>query len=172
MRENDMKSNFLRNTAIAALACLGMVSAHAANIVIDPVTGTSDYFEWSNGVGAADTTFSITLGQASSFNVQVDDRFIPGDEFALRLDGALMPWSSSGYVGSYFQGIVNGVALTAGSHVFSFDVTVAAPGYLAGAGFASFSPVSAVPEPETAALLLAGLGVIGALQRRRQSAAR
>ena len=38
---------------------------------------------------------------------------------------------------------------------------------LARGGFALTSPVAAVPEPETYALLLAGLGLIGMAARRR-----
>jgi len=72
---------------------------------------------------------------------------------------------SSSYLGSLF--------LEAGLHEFSFDIS--RPGTLFGRspyfvidGVSVTEQVSAVPEPETYAMLLAGLGLLGFLARRRK----
>ncbi|WPB58575.1 FxDxF family PEP-CTERM protein [Xylophilus sp. GOD-11R] len=51
-------------------------------------------------------------------------------------------------------------------------LTISLYGYSEGAGQVVLSTVSAVPEPETYAMLLAGMGLIGAIARRRSIAKR
>lgn len=156
-----------------ALALLTTFSANAAVTPIDPSTGLTTTFNWSNGIAAADDTFTISLDAPASFGVTVSDAFVAGDEFALQLDGESIAWSSVATVGGYFTGYANNLLLGAGSHVFSLLVTVGAPGFTDGTGNISFTPLaSAVPEPETAAMLLAGLGLIGVMSRRKAARTR
>ncbi|WP_296509174.1 PEP-CTERM sorting domain-containing protein [Rhodoferax sp.] len=70
-----------------------------------------------------------------------------------------------------------GVKLNAGSNSIAFAYTPAGSDNRGGQSFGdeswkvSTATVTAVPEPETYAMLLAGLGVMGAIARRRKQAA-
>ena len=54
--------------------------------------------------------------------------------------------------------------LSAGKHTFTIELTALAPGWTNGGAAATFSALTpAVPEPEPYAMVLAGLGVAGAI---------
>lgn len=150
------------------MSVLFAVSAEAAVTVI-PAAGLSTTFSWSSGIGMADDSFSVAVAGPSSIAVTLTDGYVPGDEFALKLDGNLITWDSAGYVGGYFQGVANSVALSTGTHQFDIFLTALAPGYTAGGAYASFGAVTAVPEAETYAMLLAGFSLLGALSRRKKN---
>ena len=86
------------------------------------------------------------------------------------------------------DGLTTGVNAAAPSYFYTFAISSSDNSYVLsynGTGTSSFSwlttpstgggltvgpTVSAVPEPETYAMLLAGMGVVGAMARRRKSA--
>lgn len=152
------------------MSVLFAVSAEAAVTVI-PATGLSTTFSWSSGIGMANDSFSIAVAGPSSIGVTLTDCCVPGDEFALKLDGNVITWDSAGYVGGYFTGIANNVSLAAGSHTFDIFLTALAPGYTAGGAYANFGAVTAVPEAETYAMLVAGFSLLGVLSRRKKKQA-
>ncbi|MEO7107014.1 MAG: PEP-CTERM sorting domain-containing protein [Rhodoferax sp.] len=79
-------------------------------------------------------------------------------------------WGYSGYsvAGNAFTGSeFNGVLQLQGSFT-SMNIAIGQPEYWHGFNVGSAS-VSAVPEPETYAMMLAGLGLMGAIARRRKS---
>lgn len=155
---------------VAGIALAGLSVLNAQAQVAVPHEGLTSSFEWHSGVGPADTSFSLTVDGPSAISVTLRDDFIPGDEFALLLDGNTVDWSTAGNVGGYFEGVAKGLYLTAGSHLFEIAVTTAAPGFTDGAAWATFSAVSAVPEPATYGMLAAGLAVVGFMGRRRKQA--
>ncbi len=107
------------------------------------------------GLGAGTYDFSGTL---SGSYVSFTSVTLNGQAWTVTPNGGFS-FASIEYSGSGpFQLIVDGVKLTAPKKFTS--------GYT-GTIFA----VSAVPEPETYAMLLAGLGVMGAIARRRKQAA-
>lgn len=57
--------------------------------------------------------------------------------------------------------------LAAGSYTFSYVADVEAHGAFSSRLVSSIAPTAPVPEPQTYAMLLAGLGIVGVMARRR-----
>jgi len=138
------------------------------------------------GAGATNIAFksNISFGVASSgtysFRAGVDF----GNGGAVFLDGHAVAlntsdmWWAQDYVNtnSVFQ--VSGKTLSAGNHTLTiYGLEACCDGgqqvqyAVNGGAFQSFSAntlTAAVPEPETYAMMLGGLGLVGAIARRRQ----
>lgn len=146
----------------------------------------------STGALANDVNNNITgLGGTTFFGALHTDSFDFVDIFTFTVPGSVIANTSLITIGSGFQNIdfvsadLNGIPLTLspngfletgslGDHSFSGPLVLTVIGHSAAAGgtFASYSGtmnVSLVPEPETYAMLLAGLGVMGLWSRRRKS---
>ena len=157
--------------ALAAAITILALPTQAAVYTVDPSAGLHQWFSWDKGLGEVNDSFEVTAAGASTINVMLDDCCVPGDEFALKLDGSVVSWTTSGYVSGLYEGVANQVLLSAGKHTFTIDVTALAPDWKSGRAAATFSGLTpAVPEPESYALMLAGLGVAGLMLKRRRAA--
>lgn len=163
----------------------------AGSLTVDPTVGWSGEFAWADGLGQIDAiggsagydAWSITLSTPGWLSVLAKDEQVAGDEFALYVDGALVPWASEFLDGSnYYNGEVNSLYLSSGTHELTLHVTKLAvgPGFIPypdGRGFASLSRVTPaagahMPEPVTMVASLTGLvGLAGYLRKRRQASA-
>ncbi len=159
---------FKKALTVSLLAASFLSTSAFADVTNVAPSGGSYYFSWSSGLGFANDTFQIAAPGASTVNLKVDDCCVPGDTFAYWLDGIKQTWSSEGFSSSLYTASANNVFLSAGSHEFKIEVTGLAPGYTSGGASINFSPLTPVPEPETYAMLLAGLGLIGGIARRRK----
>ncbi len=109
--------------------------------------------------GGATDTYSFSLSGAPSFNLSTSFAalFAPAYVSSITVTG-----------GSFSQSVTptldtaSFTGLTAGNYTISFATTTAGFGSLIGTVTAT-----PVPEAETLALALAGLGVVGMLRRRR-----
>lgn len=147
---------------LVLVAALGICSATApssqASIVVNPLLGWSSYFYWDDGLGQIDdiydqalnltgeNTWSITLLVPSLLSISVHDDFVAGDQFGLLVAGNPIAWdtsSATGYLGTYFLAS-KVLALAAGTHILSIDVTTLAPNFIDGAGWIDIS--SARPQ--------------------------
>jgi hypothetical protein len=116
---------------------------YSYSFTLDSSTGLSDVFGSLRFADPVDLTISLAGGASFSSSVTV---------------------SGSPYIPQAFSFD----ALTDGNYVISF--TGLSTSSFSSFGGGSIQAVTAVPEPESMAMLLAGLGVAGTLLRRRKAA--
>lgn len=181
--------------AIVGLAPLHAV--HAAPVIFQDLTPTgilpspsSITRSFSSGSGAGNITFEIqgylSLDGSNcctdTFSLYNDSDLLFQGTFNLGGGGTDIVFADpngatySAVNFGYFNGGLLNVSIpvnfTAGNHVLTFDYAGGAQG-LGDEGWGlnsvTVEGVSAVPEPETYAMLLAGLGMIGFMARRRKN---
>lgn len=119
---------------------------------------------WSGALGADTLTITLpTTSLVSSIVLQADNN----DDYGISYKGTDGLWHALTTISPHRSwGMDMGNASFAGVTATAFAITA-----VGGDGFYSVSEFQAmgapVPEPETYALLLAGLGVVGLLSRRR-----
>ena len=187
-------NNFKIAAALAALlASLGQAQAAVTDTVQSPtgffvpsdaLKSSSPYYrgksgDWGwthNAIGGTITTASLNI---SAYDVD----FSQGERDEIfALDGAT--WVSLGFLAgannafafsnfvlgaNFFDDIATGLQV-------KMDIDTTGAGWFVSLAKSSLStdgsplppPVPGIPEPETYALMLAGLGVVGAMARRRQ----
>jgi hypothetical protein len=154
----------LKTIAAAAAVALASLSSQAASWD----WGSHGALELGGNTvtGAIFDTFEFDLGTASNVSSGVMSfGNIVGGAYSLYSVGAdgVLGGGDDVFKGAWGFGTVNAVSLSAGSYYYSV---------LGGAvGSASYSIASAaapVPEPETYALLAAGLGIVGFVASRRR----
>ena len=130
---------------------------------------------------------AFSAAAASSF-AATETVTYTGPDTVLGMTGSLFDIGGS-LSNVLLDGLTTGVNAVAPSYFYTFTVAGSDNSYVlsyTGTGTSSFSwlttpstggggltvgpTVSAVPEPETYAMLLAGMGVVGAMARRRKSA--
>ena len=162
--------------AVAATLATGASTALAATSTLTFIGNTASF--GSNVSGSFSDTYNFSLSEDSFAGVSATSvalKFTGFDvgaitSFAAMLDGNALTSTTSSFAGVGFTGLVSllagGKTLASGSH--ALVVSGFAPD---GASYGGNVTISPVPEPETYAMLLAGLGLIGAIARRRNGKA-
>lgn len=156
--------NLIKLLAVAAPLALSL-NANAANFIV--------------GSATAGSTYTNPYNFSGSFN---DGTFLTDTlQFSLAADAAVTAFSDApGAVinflampGFVFNPPAGGSPLTqnllAGSYQVVFKSAIGSTGSFTGGITVAGAPVAAVPEPETYALMLAGLALVGFSARRRQA---
>ncbi len=156
----------LKKSMIAAAIGMAALQANAMSVSVSTFGGEHDEIEVATAAvkGSFADIYSFTLSTAVDlvgglFNTSVGAQSVPTATFGLFSVGSVTPM----YTGSFSSGI--SATLAAGDY---FYLVTGASGAKGGA-YALTSTVSPVPEPETYALFLAGLGAVGFLTARRRS---
>lgn len=181
--------------ACAAALCLGLPaqaatvtgSASSANVLqggsatltvtldlSDPVSllGLSFAATWATGALSTGTaTVQVFGGSLSSFTAQFLPEFTvaDGDDRHLGISVLTLPPAPVSLPAGVSTITFSVTGLTLGSHDVQYSLALADDGFndIAAADFTGNVTVSAVPEPSPAAMLLAGVAVLGLLSRRK-----
>jgi hypothetical protein len=186
----------IRQTLVAALiAGAGFASANAATLTadgswssfdVDSFSSLSGGVEWIDNTSGAPLSFDFTIADGQHRLLTVVDAGFAGDTFTVYSGGSLLGSTSSVPVASYDPLAVG---------ITDFDTALADPAFsrgqfLLGAGSYQVTgslaqsllldgqplnatlggirlSVAAIPEPDSLALLLAGLGLMAVVARRR-----
>lgn len=180
-----MKLNAIFRKSVVALAlagACGMASATVSGVpVLESVYGSSGQsFDlgtlanyslwglWHAGIGGSVIdTISFTLTDAASFSLSYGSMFFSGmsdiTNASIMLDGNTLASLSGANTPDFFG---TELQLGAGSHSLSISNAGA---LMFGGSYQLQMAVSPVPEPESWALMLGGLGLLGAVARRRSA---
>jgi hypothetical protein len=110
-------------------------------------------------------TYSFTLGTASTVAFDIYDGADSSNAIAILLDGSTVK-SHIGSISDFDHFNVGSYSLATGNHTLSF---VSAQGTYYLDNFTVNVTAAPVPEPETYAMMLAGLGALGFMARRRRA---
>ena len=156
----------LSSLALAIGLALGSASAFAEVSGLDLSDGTAG-FENTPPSGMFSDIYTFTLGTPFSFSSSITSVANGSKNLnftSITLTGTPMPLSFTQALGDPFElwTLSTGV-LAAGSYA----ITLSGTNSVSPASYGGNVSVSAVPEPETYALMFAGIGVIGFVAARR-----
>ena len=152
-----------------ALAAIGTVAIADTYTAVTPLTNQVEQHTFSHGAGAFFDSFNFTIGTPGTLSASAVSINLANLLNITGLNGTL--WDNHHPNGLNIFGTFSGNNITASfsnlaAGNYHIDFTGNATGALGGSYLAAVS-VAAVPEPETFAMLLAGLGLMGTVARRR-----
>jgi PEP-CTERM motif len=160
---------FSRGAAAALL--LASAGAHAADLGVLNLSTGSNFFGNTPVAGSFSDTLTFTLGTASFANASITSVVNGGQDVdftSIVLTGPSGPFTLTSVSGDPVEVWATpgtGFNLAAGTYTLTLSGNNSA-----GIGsYAGNLAVSPVPEPQSLALALAGLGAMGFLMRRRRS---
>jgi len=169
----------LKSVAIAAALVGASLSASAATTNLGTVSTSvpTSFGGYASGSISDIFTFSLPANSGSGYSVVNFPLSTSAGTFNLLLSGLALFSNADGIVGNTDDSYVTSATGNSNALSFSFANTPAGNYYLQVFGVTKGSlgglytgaiSVTPVPEPETFAMLLAGLGVMGAIARRRK----
>jgi len=169
----------LKSVAIAAAFVGVSLSASAATTNLGAVSASvpTSFGGFASGSFSDIFTFSLPANSGSGYSVVNFPLTIPSGTFNVLLTGLGLFSNPDGIVGNTDDSYVTAASGNSNALSFSFANTPAGNYYLQVFGVTTGSlggiytgaiSITPVPEPETFAMLLAGLGVMGAIARRRK----
>lgn len=150
----------------------GGAGVSANNTAWKGVTTSGNYFAFLQVVSSISQTFSS--GSLSNYSFSFDSALRPGYQSGqtvqVSLDGQLLGTVAS-MTTAWITTTFSATNVAAGTHTLSFSGTA---DYLQFGDTSAFidnirMTVTPVPEPETYAMMLAGLGLLGCMARRKKN---
>jgi len=147
---------------------IGGVSVDVINGSYGAISGNSIDMLGTPGPGSLSQGVATIAGHDYTVSFDLSANGVGGDSKALTVTVGTAPaFNFVGDMNHHVTETFNYHATTTGTTLLTF--TSAASGY-SGAVIDNVSVTAAVPEPETYAMLLAGLGMVGFIARRKRSA--
>jgi len=153
----------LKPLVIASLVALTSLSSHAANI--NQNWGVLDFESTgkvSKSMGSFLDTYTFTLGGESVVDATFLSKGINFGSYSLFDETGTISLFGTSFGGQFSN--ANTWSLDAGTYIFAIGGKAGSA-----ASYSLAASTTPVPEPETYAMLLAGLGIIGFVARRRRS---
>ncbi|HRD34525.1 MAG TPA: FxDxF family PEP-CTERM protein [Rhodocyclaceae bacterium] len=159
----------LTKTAAAVTLSLGLGLASSANAAIDLDFGTvavgSQFNGLVNVLGAFQDTFRFSVATPLISSGSITNVKLTGFYDIADLSYSLFTQAGTPIIENIGAGITTGGPLAVGNYYFTVTGTGTGIG---GAGAYAYAVGTApIPEPEAYAMMLAGLGIVGAMARRR-----
>jgi len=161
--------NFKSTLIAAAVAVASMGASAATTLDLQPDGFGSFSAQFQGFASGAEFTFTANLGDSLDL-LSVTSNYLPGTNpsgfkiSAVWLDGVSVGVNDP-QPGQFDNWSYSISSLTAGVHT----IKVIGTSFDSAASFNGNVQITPVPEPETYALMLAGLGAVGFVARRRRS---
>jgi|SoiMethySBSTD1v2_1073268.scaffolds.fasta_scaffold345927_2 hypothetical protein len=181
-----MIQTFLKLTAVAAMLAGASVGANAATTNLGTVSFTEST-TFSGVVQGSGTsindifTFNLEQGNTAS-GYSVISVFSPEEKWNVELSTITLRSNADGIVGNADDHLLASAIWNQGNNSkealsFSYGLPINGPAYIQITGVTGSDgsigvysgAIAAIPEPETYAMVLAGLGLMGAVVRRRSN---
>jgi hypothetical protein len=159
---------------LMALVALCATASQASTTDLGKLTSSKTFSgvisgEEDHGKAAWSNTFNFTIDEGYTATISLNDigNSLSFDQATLQ-EKAKRGWTSSTDT-NYVDGLFKPIGAGTYQLKFQFDTTGGKSKLRTFDGVINVASVSAVPEPETYAMLLAGLGLIGAAVKRRKA---
>lgn len=153
---------FTRSCIAAAALLVSVSAAQADNVTIPVLLPTTAFTDITPFTGSAVDTKTFTGLADGVYNFKFSFSGTDLSIFAATFDGTTLPITTMGPFS--FGQLIGTFTIASPAPLLFTLVGTAAPG----AAYTGILNVSAVPEPETYAMLLAGLGALGLMASRRR----
>lgn len=169
---NSVNGNYAYGEVASGWSISSGAGVSANNTAWTGTTATGSYFAFLQNVSSMSQTFtsSSAANYSFSFDLALRSGYSAGQAVSVSLDGVEL----GTYTASLLWSSTNAVAanIAAGTHTLTFAGLNPGNAFDTTAFVDNVSmSVSAVPEADTYAMLLAGLGVVGFVARRRKALA-
>lgn len=169
---------FASNVTATGWSFTGASGVASNNSAFSGTASAGTYYGFLQNVSSISQTFTASSSSTESLSFDLLARAYGGTAQVVTVSLAaqggptLYSWTGSGNSTSTYETIssVNPISLTSGtSYVLTLSGSTSGGDTTAFVDNVTLTPLAAVPEPETYAMMLAGLGFVGFIAKRRST---